>query len=233
MIALGNEAGLFGRRLEPVFGAKTFDTLELAEVAGNDDKAAAAGVAGDEDVVGADHLAAAFEIGVDFPRVGGCVLVERQDRKPGCKAFDALSGFYGTGGLGRAVQQFGKGDGGYAERVRLGVEARTQALWAVTQQPDAEVGVEHVAQHQKVSRTCCSGWARSPRSTAGPAKKSSHMEDAGTITRRIPSRMIATSRTPGGNATSFDRRTACERLLWNKVVRFICSTVDIPYVYPD
>ena len=57
------------------------------------------------------------------------------------------------------------------------------------------------------------------------------MEDAGTITRRIPSRMIATSRTPGGNAISFDRRTACERLLWNKVVRFIWSTMNVPYIY--
>ena len=99
MIALGNDAGLFRRQCEPVFGAKTFNPLELGEVAGDDHEAAAAGVTSDEDVVGADHLAAAFEIGVDFPRMGGCILVERQDGKPRCKAFDALPNLYGRADL--------------------------------------------------------------------------------------------------------------------------------------
>jgi deoxyhypusine synthase len=56
-------------------------------------------------------------------------------------------------------------------------------------------------------------------SMPGESKKSSQLASAGATTRRSPSRRITTSLTLAGNATSFGRRTACDRLLRNSVVR--------------
>jgi hypothetical protein len=53
----------------------------------------------------------------------------------------------------------------------------------------------------------------------GASKKSSHTEFAGAITRLAPSRMTLTSFTLSGKATSFGKRTACERLDLNNLVR--------------
>src|SRR4051794_33677535 len=119
------------------------------------------------------------------------------------------------------MEQFGHGDGRDAERLGLRVEAPTQIGRTVPEHANTQVGIQHVAQHQKASRCWCGGCTLSAISMPGRSKKSSQTALAGTTTRRAPSRRMATSWTLGGKATSFGRRNAWDRLLWNSLVRVI------------
>jgi hypothetical protein len=53
------------------------------------------------------------------------------------------------------MQQFGQHHGRDAERVRLGVEADPQSLWAIPQNPDTQIGIKHIAQQlERLARLC-------------------------------------------------------------------------------
>lgn len=150
----------------------------------------------------------------------GCGFgVEGQNVEPRGEALDFVAGLDGALRFRRAVEQFGQDDSGDAERVRLGIELLPQDGRPVAQDVDADVGSQQMAQHQNFSGTCGSGCSRAGMSTPGASKTSSHKASAGAITRRAPSRRIRTSRTPSGKATSLGRRTPCERLDWNSLVR--------------
>ncbi|KAF2174527.1 hypothetical protein K469DRAFT_687760, partial [Zopfia rhizophila CBS 207.26] len=199
--------------------SQTLHPAELAQVARHHHQPAAARLAGDHQVVGTDHRAPPLQARSDLGRVRRRVTVEGQHAQPGHEALHLAPHLGGPGRALRPVEQLVEHHVRGAERLGLRVETPPQAGRAIAQHPDAQVGVEQVAQRHSASRSCIAGCWRSSRSTPGPAKKSSHSASAGAMTRRGPSRRITTSRTPSPKATPLGRRTAWERLDRNRVVR--------------
>ena len=58
---------------------------------------------------------------------------------------------------------------------------------------------------------------------AGRVEKLIPEGTSGTMTRRLPSRSTVTCFTSSGNATSFGKRTACDRFEWKMVVRTMAT----------
>src|SRR5271156_3789657 len=76
---------------QPVFATQSVDAAEFAEVRCHHYQTAAARVPSDQQVIGADHLAAALQHYSDFRRMRSSVDVERQNLEPGGEALDLLS----------------------------------------------------------------------------------------------------------------------------------------------
>ncbi len=70
------------------------------------------GVAGDQQVIASDRLAAPFQGGADVGGVIGRGGIEGQRIEPGGEAFHLLAVMLRAGGCGGAVQEFGQRDGG-------------------------------------------------------------------------------------------------------------------------
>src|ERR1051326_6996125 len=90
---------------------------------------------------------------------------------------------------------------------------------------DADIGVEHVSQHQRGSRSSAFGCIRFVMKSfdaRGPStNKSSQRFPTGLMIRLCPILMISTRCTPAGNATGLGKRTAWLRLLVKTVERVI------------
>jgi len=97
--------------LKPTFGKQPLDAVEFTKIACDDDQALAAGVTGNEQVVGVDRLAVALESGANFRGVGGGKRAKSEDCETGGKAFDLLPVMRGAGGFFSAVQQLRQRDG--------------------------------------------------------------------------------------------------------------------------
>lgn len=112
--------------------------------------------------------------------------IKSKDREPGREAFDLLTMVRGPGGPFGPIQEFHQHDCRDAQAVGFLVEAHAQPLRTFPQHPDAEVRIQHVAQHQSGSRSCGGGWSRSGRSVPGAAKKSCQIASRGTMICRFP-----------------------------------------------
>ena len=181
---------------QPVLAAQPVDAGEFAGVAGHDDESTAARVTGDQHVVGADRPAGSFERGADIGGVARRAGVEGEDLDARRQPLDLDAILGRTRRLQRPEQEVGQDDGRYRQAVGLGVETVADRRRAVAQNTDTQVGIEHVARRQSGSRSSATGGGGIAMSMPGASKKSSQTAAAGTMTRRAPSRMIVTSRTP-------------------------------------
>src|SRR5260370_29454259 len=114
--------------------------------------------------------------------------------------------------------------------IREAVEAVAQSCRSVLDDVDADIGVEHVTQHQRRSRSSTIGCLRSAMKsseTRGPSKNASQDWSAGLIIRLRPILVISTWRTPAGKATGLGRRTAWLRLVVKTVERAIMTPIGI------
>ena len=90
----------------PVFDPQAVYPLKLASVVRNDNQAAAPGVAGDQQVIGADGIARSLEICTDLTGMERRVGVKIEDLQPLRECLDLLPVLRRPSRLGGAIKQF-------------------------------------------------------------------------------------------------------------------------------
>jgi hypothetical protein len=141
----------------------------------------------------------------------GRAPVKRENVEPRAELLDYCEVFVRPRRFFGAINQLGERNGGDAKLIRKLIETLAQSGGAILDAVDADVGIEHVAQHQSGSRLRpggCRRCAMKSSDTFGPAKNASQDWSAGVMRRLRPSLVISTCRTSGGNATGFGSRTA-------------------------
>src|SRR5215831_1919820 len=138
--------------------------------------------------------------------------------------------------LFRSVMQFGKSNAGDAKLLGEAIEPLAQLRRVILDHIDADSGVQHVLEHQRLSRLSLSGCARSRMKSSdarGPcSNRSSQRFPCGVMSRPEPILTTSTSCTSSGKATAFGSRTAWLRLLVNTVERVMpCLPLYIPTGY--
>src|SRR5215813_1213778 len=124
--------------------------------------------------------------------------------------------------------QFGKSNAGDAKLLGEAIEPLAQLRGIILDHVDADIGVQHVLEHQRFSRLSLSGCARSRIKSSearGPcSNRSSQRFPCGVMTRLEPTLTISTSCTSSGKATALGSRTAWLRLLVKTVERVMRMT---------
>lgn len=161
-VGLGGTAGvLIGRLLivycadttnrtrHPIFERQTFDAIEFRDVVRHQPEPEAACVSGNEEIVGADHLASFLQVSTDLRVVGGSVVWKIEDcdvRKKGLEGGVVLRSarrHFNT------VEQFRLGNHRYTHvGDRHGAQSLEDSLTRAFHDVGARVGVEHVSSHQ-------------------------------------------------------------------------------------
>ena len=85
--------------------------------------------------------------------MSGGFLIEGQNLKPGCQPLYLKAAFCRLVGLGGAMQQLGKSDSGNTKAFSFGIEPFSGTRRPIAKNTDADIGVEHEAQHQNGSRS--------------------------------------------------------------------------------
>lgn len=104
-------------------------------------------MSGDHEVVGADDVALFFECASDVAVMTGGIGIEIKHGQAGGELFDGCEIAFGLGGFHCAIDQFGLCDRGNGHRTAITVKVFANRGWAVFERIDADIGIEHKAQH--------------------------------------------------------------------------------------
>src|SRR5262249_8783405 len=117
----------------------------------------------------------------DWPAVG------KDEHVQACmELLDNIEVFVRPCRLFGAVDELSERDDGSAKLIGIPIETVTELNWALSDRIDADVGIEHTAQHHNGSRFSAGGSRRSAMKssdTLGTSKKSSQDRSAGLISR--------------------------------------------------
>src|SRR5208283_4212280 len=137
-----------------------------------------------------------LQFGPDLPVMSGGLVRERQHFQPRHEMRDGRQILDPSRRLLRAIMQFAKGNARYAKLLRQRIELVEEGGGIGLHHVNADIGVEHIVEHQKGSRVSAAGCSRPTMKsslTRGPfRKRSSHLLPCGTITRLRPILRIST-----------------------------------------
>lgn len=151
----------YGAGLDPVLDPDSLHPPELPRIVGDDDQSLAAGMAADLHVVRAAGRSRALKLGPELAVMRRRFRVERQHVESGDEIRDGCQIVGAARRLLRAVVQFPERDAGDAELFGQRIELLPQILRIVLHHVDADIGVEHVSEHQSGSRSSAGGCCRS------------------------------------------------------------------------
>ena len=162
------------RNLYPVINAKPFDALKFTDVIANKCQALTARMTSNHRVMKPNRMAGAFEICTNLAVMGCSSFAKRENVQACSKLVDDLDVFDLPCRFLRTIDDLGKSDGGDAKLIRKPVEPLAQPFGSILDDVDADVCIEHVAKHQKGSRSSAGGCRRSDMNSPsgrGPSKK--------------------------------------------------------------
>ena len=142
-------ADMTHRMRRPIFELQTFDTMEFADIVRHQPEREAPGVSGNEEIVGADHLASLLQISTDLRVVGSSVVGKFQDSDVRKKRVERGGVLRSARRHFNTVEQFRLGNHRYAHvGDRHGAQTLEDSLTRALHDVGAGVGVEHVSSHQ-------------------------------------------------------------------------------------
>ncbi|GBH07945.1 Predicted ATPase with chaperone activity [Pseudomonas syringae pv. actinidiae] len=195
----------------PVFYPQPLDALEFTLVVGDDHEAKRAGMSCNHLIVRANRCTRSGQLGSDHAGVSRGGAIVGKQFKTRCKTFYNSKISFGTGRLFCAVNKLHQRDRADTQLPVMKVEGLTYRHRLVLDSEDANIGVEHVFEHQSDSRSCSTGCSRSAMKsslTLSPSNQLFHISPAGEMMRVLPTATTSTRFTSSGNATAFGSRTA-------------------------
>ena len=94
------------RTRRPIFERQTFHAIEFGDVVRDQSEPEAAGVSGNEEIIGADHLASFLQVSTDLRVVGSRVVGKLEDRDVGKKRVEGSGVLRSARRHFNAVEQF-------------------------------------------------------------------------------------------------------------------------------
>ncbi len=131
--------------------------MEFPQITGDNDQAPASRMTGDQDIISAYGESLALEDCANITGMRRSFGSKRQDFQSGGKSFDLNAFLRWPIGLCRAMKQLAQDDRRHAKPIGFSVEPCSQSRRLVSQYADTQVRIQHVAKHQKDSRSCVAG----------------------------------------------------------------------------
>jgi len=115
----------------PILAAQAVNAFKFTQIAGHNNQAAAAGMAGNQQIIASDHLPCPFKRCANISRMIGGLRVKGKDIEPGGEPLHLVPIMLGPRRLGGSVQQLGQDDRRYAQTFRTLVKQLSQALGTI------------------------------------------------------------------------------------------------------